>query len=74
MGKKKGSNIEIALKLKMFLARNKGQAFAVDHLARELGVGWRRIARLLKVAEILQDVQHFPYGKTKAYMIPEEKT
>ena len=74
MGKKKGTDVEIALKLKMFLAQNRGQSFAVDHLARELDVGWRRIKRLLKVAEILQDIQQFPYGKTTAYMIPEEKT
>lgn len=74
MGKKHGTDLEIALKIKMFLAQNRGQAFAVDHLARELEVGWRRIKRLLKVAEILQDVQHFPYGKTKAYIIKEENT
>ena len=73
MGKKKGTNVEIANKIKEFLKANKGQTFPVDHLARELGVGWRRIARLLKVATILKGVQELGYGKNRlAYMIPSE--
>lgn len=74
MPKKKGTDLEIALKIKTFLGQNRGQAFAVDHLARELGVGWRRVKRLLKVAEILQEIEHFPFGKTEAYIIKEENT
>jgi len=71
MGQRRGTDVEIALKLKMFLGRNRGQAFAVHHLAREIGVGWRRVNRLLKVAEILKEVKSYPYGKTKVHMIEE---
>ena len=74
MPKKYGTDIQIAEKIKEFLKAHKGEAFAVDRLAHELGVGWRRVKRLLKVAEILQDTAGFPYGSTTAYMIKEENS
>ena len=69
MGRKLGTDIDIANKIKKFLEANKGQAFPVDQIARELGVGWRRVARLLEVWAILNGVKRYPFGRSQVYII-----
>lgn len=69
MRKKKGTDIEIANKIKEFLEANRGKAFPVDRIAQELGVGWRRIARLLEVASILSGIKRYPFGRSQVYII-----
>lgn len=69
MGKKLGTDIDIAKKIKKFLEANKGKAFPVDRIARELGVSWRRIARLLEVWAILEGTKRYPFGRSQVYII-----
>lgn len=72
MGKKRGTDVEIANKIKEFLEANKGQVFPVDRIARELGISWRRVARLLEVAAVLKGIKRYPFGRSQAYIIERE--
>lgn len=72
MGKKLGTDIEVAKKIKGLLEGNKGKAFSVNRIARELGVGWRRVARLLEVAAVLKGIKRYPFGRSQAYIIEEK--
>lgn len=72
MGKKVGTDLEIANKIKEFLEANRGRAFPVNRIARELGISWRRVARLLEVGATLREIKRYPLGqKSHAYMIEE---
>jgi len=72
MGKKLGTDTEIAEKITKFLEANKGQAFPVDRIARELGISWRRVARLLEVAAVLKGIKRYPFGRSQAYIFEEK--